>query len=186
MERLRLQERARNYLDEAMDLNRKVPNLRTRFADRAWFLQDSASLHNRAGDRDRALSELEEALGLVDQHLPQQDPRRGRPRINLSAQLCPPPSGKSNTIRYRLDPVRGEQLAREALTIWEMSYGFDHALVARALLQMARCIIAQQNSDPSRQREAREYLQRALDITRRLFPATHTVRKDIEETLLSL
>jgi tetratricopeptide (TPR) repeat protein len=185
-ERLRLQEQARKYLDEAMDLNRKVPDLRTRFADRAWFLQDSASLYNRAGDRDRALSELEEALALVDQHLPEEDPRRGRPRVNLSAHLCPPPNDTSIAIGYREDPVRGEQLAREALAIWERSYGLDHALVARALLRIAQCIIAQQNSDQSRELEAREHLLRAVDIARRLFPATHTMRKDIEKTLLSL
>ena len=185
-ERVRLQEQARKYLDEAMDLNRKVPDLRTRIADRAWFLQDSASLYNRAGDRDRALSELEEALALVDQHLPVQDPRRGRPRVNLSAHLCPPPGGRSAVIGYQEDPVRGEQLAREALAIWEMSYGLDHALVARALLRIAQCIIAQHNSDQSRQPEAREYLQRADEIARRLFPATHTMRRDIEKTLLSL
>jgi tetratricopeptide (TPR) repeat protein len=185
-ERLQLLHQARDYLDEAMELNRGVPNLRTRIADVAWFLQDSASLYDRDGDRYRAISELEEALALVDQHLPEHDPRRGRPRVNLAAQLCPTPSDRSIATGYQGDPVRGEQLAREALAIWEMSYGFDHALVARALLRIAQCIIAQQSSDQSRKREAREYLQRALEITRRRFPVTHTLRKDIEKTLLSL
>lgn len=177
-----LRQQARRHLDEAIALARQVPNVTARAPDLAWFLQDSALLHNREGDTSRALSEFDEALELVDQHLPERDPRRGRPRVNLSAYLCPPPS--AGMIGSEQNTIRAEQLAREALTLWEQVYGSNHMFVARALLRVAECMLVQANPGHARIREALDYLERASEISRKRLPAHHPMRQEIEEILL--
>lgn len=179
-ERSALHDRSRDLIAEGLELlqNDTSPH----WGELAWFLSDSASLHEATGARSTARAELEEALHIVDTHLDTEDTRRGRIRVKLANHLCPPYSGgQMGDSSDMWDIERSERLHWEALRLFESRFGDAHELVARPLIGIARCVVAARTFPGQRITEAIAYLERASSILHKSFPPGHSSMSEVDD-----